>query len=117
MPTVFITFLHSVFIKTLDDWNPYEKNLRQEFPRIWNKVCEEWGASVEFPENELWKYRLGENNISIREGNLHTITFVEDKELPEDSFTFLKMLQDKCVKAGLRIAIMDKVTRQREILE
>lgn len=117
MATVFITFLHSVTIKTLDEWDPYSKDLRQEFPRIWNKVCEEWGASVELPENELWKYRLYEDNISIDGGNLHTITFDDDKELPEDSFTFLKMLQDKCVKAGLRIAIMDKVTRQREILE
>lgn len=116
MATVFITFLHSVSIKPLDDWDPYSKDLRQEFPRIWNKVCEEWGALTDFPEEDLWKYRLGEN-FRISSGNLYTITFEDDKELPEDSFTFLKMLQDKCVKAGLRIAIMDKVTRQREILE
>lgn len=41
MPTVFITFLHSVAIKTLEEWDPYSKNIKQEFPRIWNKVCEE----------------------------------------------------------------------------
>lgn len=117
MPTVFITFLHSVAIKTLEEWDPYSKDIKQEFPRIWNKVCEEWATATEFPEDKIWFYRLGENNISVRDGNLYTITFIENKELPEDSFTFLKMLQDKCVKAGLRIAIMDKVTRQREILE
>lgn len=117
MATVFVTFLHSVAIKTLDEWDPYSKDLRKEFTRIWNKVCEEWATSIDFPEDKIWFYRLGENNLHIRDGNLYTIIFEEDKELPEDNFSFLKMLQDKCVQAGLRIAIMDKVTRQREILE
>lgn len=117
MATVFITFLHSISIKPLEDWNPYEKDIQDEFPRIWDKVCDEWGALKELPEKDIWKYKLGNDDISTDCGNLYTIYFEDDKELPEDSFTFLKMLQDKCIKAGLKIAIMDKVTRQREILE
>jgi len=117
MATVFVTFLHSVSIKPLEDWNPYEKNIRDEFPRIWDKACDEWGASVEFPEKDLWKYKLGNDDILTDCGNLYTIHFEEDKELPQDSSSFLKILQNRCVKAGLKIVIMDKVTRQREILE
>ena len=119
MATTFITVLYSVSVVSMDGWDPYiEGGVGGVFEKCWNKAVKEYQDKKELKEEDCNKYKaFNHSDFQVDGGNLHTVKFSEAKELPEDSFTFLNMLSKRLNENCLRVAVLDKGSRQREIFD
>ena len=119
MATTFITVLYSVSVVSMDGWDPYiEGGVGGVFEKCWNKAVKEYQDKKELPEEDCYKYKaFYHRDFTVDGGNLHTVKFGDAKELPEDSFTFLNMLSKRLNENCLRVAVLDKGSRQREIFD
>ena len=119
MAIAIITVLYSVSVICMDGWNPYiEGGIGGVFEKCWNKTVKEYQDKKELKEEDCEKYKVfNHRDFQVDGGNLHTVKFSEAKELPEDDFTFLKMLSKRLNENSLRAAVLDKGSRQREIFD
>lgn len=115
MATVFVTFVHSIAITTLAGFDPYADSVEDAFVRSWNYAVKNYFSGQEDVDIGIW--RISDGDVRDHNGNVHNFIFNEDKELPEDSFRFLNILKDYLNDLHLKIIVVDKVTRQREIFE
>lgn len=115
MSTMFVTFVHSIAITTLAGFDPYADSVKDAFVRSWNYAVKNYFSGQE--DVDLGKWGISDRDVRDENGNIHNFIFNEDKELPEDSFRFLNILKDYLKDLDLRIIIIDKVSRQREIFD
>lgn len=116
MATVFVTFVHSIAITTLAGFDIYADSVRDAFVRSWNYAVKNYFSGQE-EDVDIGIWRISDSDVRDHNGNVHNFIFNEDKELPEDSFRFLNILKDYLYDLHLKIIVVDKVTRQREIFE
>ena len=114
MKTMFVSSLKSISFTVLEDYSFDDNALKNSFQRIWNTTCDEFGKIKSISDNEIEQYKL-ENNIRVECRNLYTIYFNEEKELPEDNYKFIQLLGNNCIKNGLKIAIMDRVSHAKYV--
>lgn len=118
MRTEFVTFVHSVYLSTLDRFNPYDNSVKEVFCKCWDKSLKEYSETYPLTDSEIYKYSIHYDGLRVIGGNnLHSLIFTEDIELPKENFTFLQLLQKNCKDKELVIVVMDKITREREIFD
>jgi hypothetical protein len=108
-----IVCIHNIVLTPMHGYNPYDKSIRELFSCIWNRAVNKYAETLYKDIDEFNSFIINENNYCIIDGNNYTITFKEDKEIPEDNHLFISLLHKYSNDNLIQIISIDNVTHQK----